>query len=920
MRRRRVSRWSAAGIAAALSGALILTGLPAVADETPTPEPTTPITVQNTVPDAGTPDAAVPDETPGADVAPEDEAVAPEDADGDVADGLAGRDGGEATENLTDTLDNAVSPLAAAGTAPVCQAGYVYSVSGTGVVRQVNATTSPTSVTHFDGNAWDTVSDSSSINGLAISANGAYMYAYERSGGTVVFPNAARILRYTAATGLWEQLPPSTGITTGNNQSLVAGAVDLSNGKYLFGGFHAVERGSLWSSYYEYQFRIYQFDPATQLSTYKGYIWTGQTARSAGNLPAANGDMAFDAAGNLYIVRSSDNSTSIYSVTAANLAAASNGSFIASQKAADSSTTGILASVNGIAFDATGHVYLGNTTTVRKYDPTTWAQVGGNVTDGLSNSTDLASCNSPANLTVKKNVVARAADGDQFTLAVRSGTATAATATTTGTATGIQPDQVGPIPVIAGNTYTIAETASGTTNLATYASTYVCTVAGNSTPIASGASTTGAVTIPVSSGAGAAVECVFTNMPLTASVTITKQVQDSQGQNLSVAQGWTVNAAVAATTGTVTRTPNAPQETNASGWATWGLQFGTAASRTTVNVSETQRPGFQFVSATCTVTKLDGTTTTSTPPNEAAFALTGVAPGDKVACTYVNKVRPATVTIGKQLQDFTGANAQPAGGWTVGATLVSPASGVTITMPATAQTQRVTGQVSTPWTVDYPVPAAGQSLASATVNVQETMQTGYAFVSGTCTITSASGASRSQELLSATAQLTGLAPGDAAVCTFTNKPIPGTVTWEKVDAAGNHLGGSEWTLSGRDLSSTTVVDCTSASCDPGPYRDQDPAPGVFRIVGLAWGDYTLVESSAPAGFVRDDTPHNFTISAGARDYVFASAFVNIPREGPPLPLTGGQSATMYTLLGGGLLGLASVWAVLRRRRNIRGAA
>ena len=918
MRRRRVSRWSAAGIAAALSGALILTGLPAVADETPTPEPTTPITVQNTVPDAGTPDAAVPDETPGADVAPEDEAVAPEDADGDVADGLAGRDGGEATENLTDTLDNAVSPFAAPGTAPVCQAGYVYSVSGTGVVRQVNATTSPTSVTQFDGNAWDAVSASDSINGMAISANGAYMYAYERSGDGAV--DAARILRYTAATGVWEQLPTSTGIETGNNNSLVTGAVNLSNGRYLFGGFHAQKRGNG----YEYQFRIYEFDPATNLSTYKGYIWTGQAAtyervnNQWGWQPAANGDMAFDAAGNLYIVRSGT-TTRIYSVTAANLAAASGGSLIPANPGVEV-TSGILSNVNGIAFDATGYVYLGNRTTVRKYDPTTWQQVGGDVTTGLSSSTDLASCNSPASLVVKKNVVGRVADSDQFTLAVRSGATTSATATTSGSATGIQTEQVGPVPVIAGNTYTVAETVSGTTDFRKYATTYVCTVPPSTTPIASGTTTSGTVQIPVSSGAGAAVECVFTNTPLTASVTITKQVQDSRGQNQVVAQGWAVNATASATSGSVTGSPSGTQATNSAGQAIWGLQFGTVASRATVTVSETQKPGFQFVSATCTITKLDGTTTTSTPLGEGGFALTGVAPGDKVACTYVNKVRPATVTIGKQLQDFTGANAQPAGGWTVGATLVSPASGVTITTPATAQTQPVTGQVSTPWTVDYPVPAAGQSLASATVNVQETMQTGYAFVSGTCTITSASGTSRLQELASATAQIAGLAPGDAAVCTFTNKPIPGTVTWEKVDAAGNHLGGSEWTLSGLDLSSTTVVDCTSATCDPGPYRDQDPAPGVFRIVGLAWGDYTLVESSAPAGFVRDDTPHNFTISAGARDYVFASAFVNIPREGPPLPLTGGQSATMYTLLGGGLLGLASVWAVLRRRRNIRGAA
>ncbi len=916
MRRRRVSRWSAAGIAAALSGALILTGLPAVADEAPTPEPTTPITVHNTVPDA---DAAVPDETPVADVAPEDEASvpAPEDAGGDAADDLARRDGGEATENLTDTLDNAVSPLAAAGTAPVCQAGYVYSVSGTGVVRQVNATTSPTSVTQFDGNAWDAVSASSSINGMAISANGAYMYAYERSGNGAV--DAARILRYTAATGVWEQLPTSTGIETGNNNSLVTGAVNLSNGRYLFGGFHAQERGNG----HEYQFRIYEFDPATNLSTYKGYIWTGQAAtyervnNQWGWQPAANGDMAFDAAGNLYIVRSGT-TTRIYSVTAANLAAASGGSLIPANPGVEV-TSGILSNVNGIAFDATGYVYLGNGTTVRKYDPTTWQQVGGDVTTGLSSSTDLASCNSPASLVVKKNVVGRVADSDQFTLAVRSGATTSATATTSGSATGIQTEQVGPVAVIAGNTYTVAETVSGTTDFTKYATTYVCTVRPSTTPIASGTTTSGTVQIPVSSGAGAAVECVFTNTPLTASVTITKQVQDSRGQNQVVAQGWAVNATASATSGSVTGSPSGTQATNSAGQAIWGLQFGTVASRATVTVSETQKPGFQFVSATCMITKLDGTTTTSTPLGEGGFALTGVAPGDKVACTYVNKVRPATVTIGKQLQDFTGANAQPAGGWTVGATLVSPESGVTITTPATAQTQPGTGQVSTLWTVDYPVPAAGQSLASATVNVQETMQTGYAFVSGTCTITSASGTSRLQELASATAQIAGLAPGENAVCTFTNKPIPGTVTWEKVTdgASPTHLAGSEWKIVGPAPASTElpIVDCVANSDTECSGHDKDHRAGYFSVGGLAWGSYTLVETKAPAGYLIDATERPIVISATALQ-VSVGAIVNEQQDVPSLPLTGGIGRDGFLIGGGIALLLAGGLFLWRRRRSL----
>ncbi|MBF9335724.1 LPXTG cell wall anchor domain-containing protein [Microbacterium lacticum] len=885
-----------------MSGALILTGLPAVADEAPTPEPTTPITVQNTVPDA---DAAVPDETPVADVAPEDEASvpAPEDADGDVADGLAGRDGGEGSapseSDESSQLDMAVvSPLAVAPYAGiVCEASYVYSLSGAGVLRQVISGGSTSDI--------KVLGTGSFYNALGIGENGTVAYAVLRDNGSQ--NSSVTIYKYDAVSGA-VTAPLVYSLGSGRTTGIIAGAVDLSTGNYLFGGYARTSDGIV--------FRLWAYNPTSNSVTFKGAYNTGQTA--VRNQSAGNGDMAFDAAGNLYVLWHRTNSISITTVTSAALAAA-NGTQIPVQPPTTLQIAGDDLSVNGIAFDTDGTAYLGLGGDIRRYDPTNWTYLGPTTTITGGSSTDLSSCASPATLTVKKNVVSRVNQSDQFKLEVRSGTTVSATATTSGAGNGIQSEQVGPIPVVSGNTYTVSETFVSGAAASNYASTWVCT--SNDNIITQGVGTTGQVVIPTGSGTrGAAVECVFTNSPLTATVTITKRVQDSQGQNEQVAAGWTVDAAVTATSGTVTRTPNETRETSASGQAVWGLQFGEASGQATVNVSETQRTGYQFVSGQCVVTPLTGNPRTVTITGETATPVTGVAPGDKVACTYVNKVRPATVTIGKQLQDFTGANAQPAGGWTVGATLVSPASGVTITTPATAQTQTGTGQVSTPWAVNYPVPAAGQPLASATVNVQETMQTGYAFVSGTCTITSASGASRSQELASATAQLTGLAPGDAAVCTFTNKPIPGTVTWEKVDAAGNHLGGSEWTLSGLDLSSTTVVDCTSATCDPGPYRDQDPAPGVFRIVGLAWGDYTLVESSAPAGFVRDDTPHNFTISAGARDYVFASAFVNIPREGPPLPLTGGQSATMYTLLGGGLLGLASVWAVLRRRRNIRGAA
>ncbi|MDN6442985.1 MAG: hypothetical protein L0K30_13460, partial [Acidipropionibacterium jensenii] len=66
-------------------------------------------------------------------------------------------------------------------------------------------------------------------NGVAIGADGAVAYAYER---TYNANGVKRMLRYTPSTGTWEALPNSgynqptaTGRTNG---ALVAGAVSLS--------------------------------------------------------------------------------------------------------------------------------------------------------------------------------------------------------------------------------------------------------------------------------------------------------------------------------------------------------------------------------------------------------------------------------------------------------------------------------------------------------------------------------------------------------------------------------------------------------------------------------------------------------------------------------------------------------------------
>ena len=276
-----------------------------------------------------------------------------------------------------------------------CAAGTFYSIQDNGTVRGV-----------VNGVVSDFGSFGrglSSMNGLAIGENGSVMYAMRRAANA---SNVAGIYRYTAATGVWEALL-NTGYQTGNSQNLVAGAVDLSNGNYLFGGFHNPASGNL-------QFRLHEFDPGTNEFRFVGYVDAGVPASST-----SNGDMAFDSQGTLYIVRSGS-TTNIISVDAEGLASANGGLIPASATSSKSLGTNF-SSVNGIAFHEDGTVYLGNATTVYRYNATL-TQAGGRVTDGLGDSSDLASCSSPASLTVQKNMVGRLAPADQFTLTLRQGT------------------------------------------------------------------------------------------------------------------------------------------------------------------------------------------------------------------------------------------------------------------------------------------------------------------------------------------------------------------------------------------------------------------------------------------------------------------------------------------------------------------
>lgn len=133
-------------------------------------------------------------------------------------------------------------------------------------------------------------------------------------------------------------------------------------------------------------------------------------------------------------------------------------------------------------------------------------------------------------MSVRKNISQRANSADQFALSLREGQTVRGTATTTGSAVGVQSAQVGPVGVLPGNTYTISEVmANGSASpLTHYNSGYRCTARyanGTSTDLGTGNTAQGTITVPAfeASRGAPSITCVFTNAPKQAQVILEKQ-------------------------------------------------------------------------------------------------------------------------------------------------------------------------------------------------------------------------------------------------------------------------------------------------------------------------------------------------------------------------------------------------------------
>lgn len=156
----------------------------------------------------------------------------------------------------------------------------------------------------------------------------------------------------------------------------------------------------------------------------------------------------------------------------------------------------------------------------------------------------------------------------------------------------------------------------------------------------------------------------------------------------------------------------------------------------------------------------------------------------------------------------------------------------------------------------------------------------------------------------------------------------GSVTWNKVSSDTNNsdpLPGSEWILkqtkafswdngvakytdvtSDATLGTVTdcvngqngISDCSTQTVQKGQYVDLDGASGKFKISGLDWGEYQLIESKAPDGYDLDTTPHKFRIGPLEGDNIAGNWYANTDFN------TEGTSAyneqTTFTVNGGNI--------------------
>ena len=334
------------------------------------------------------------------------------------------------------------------------------------------------------------------VNGFGIGPGGTLAYLVSQANGS-----PATVTTYNTVTNTVVATSAATALQPGM-LGFPSGAVNPVNGWFYMAGASGTDAATTTS------WQLYALNPASPAAApFRVGVITGTLG--------LNGDIAFDSLGNLYLLSGAGSlpapSNRIYRVGQVPTVAGS-GALPATQITSVASTN----NVAGIAFNAAGEMVTSLAgSIIRRINPLTGAEIA-SATASAGAIFDLASCVGGNTISVQKNLPqGRVLATDQFTLRLSGGgLATTQTATTTGSASGLQAPIVGPLLAIDGTSFTIDETASGGALLTNYARSWQCvdTANGNAV-VAEGDVFPGTpVNIPISGGAtGASVVCTITN-------------------------------------------------------------------------------------------------------------------------------------------------------------------------------------------------------------------------------------------------------------------------------------------------------------------------------------------------------------------------------------------------------------------------
>lgn len=782
-------------------------------------------------------------------------------------------------------------------------------------------------------------------NGLAIGYHGTFAYAYDkRSSGSDPYVDL-RI--WTPQNGFSEVKKIRLGSvrTTGFGvANLVAGAakLELGNRDFYFGGYSNDLDEGVKKKY----FNLWKYTEKSQSTQYLGYIKTGKASDRA---ISANGDLAFNDNGDMYLLLNDGKESQVFTVSAEDLARAENRVGTDSEDFHTNEHTelkaqngGILSTVsgktlNGFALNSDGTLLVASADSLYQIDPNVEEIVArGELSEFLSG--DLASCQNPPTLELKKKVNNRAKPSDQFNLSITrvsdDGNVVTGEVDTKGDQVGEQSDKVGPLPVRSGRTYILREgkprsnSHGKETDIRDYSASLTCVNEEDGSDIALHKNNEYEYSLKIPEIASSvnhlAISCTFENSVRGGAVEWEKlgEAADPNGVNFPLGdteweiirrdgqpddvKSWKISDCVTEQPSCGLRNDDDVVDGNnqLGKFLVRNLPFGTYELRETKTGDD-----YKILDSGIEFTISKGINSNSNPVSLKPI---------------LNKRHTGSVAWKKadsrdQMHLLGGSK------WR----LVSKGK-------ADIEIEDcVSGDCKELLDKD---PNRGafkiENIGLGTYTLIETnAPEGYAL--GDVPV--------SKELVLGKEHVhKGFDLG-----TISNQVIQGSVTWEKAHAGDPTalLDGSEWSLEKIDgrvegveeseqKYSVTIKDCSSdgsncAKPDDSSLVDASNEKGKFRVDGLTAGKYRLVESKAPLQFKLNTTPFEFEIRSNGEVVSVGRKVMdsesrtekilpieNEPKNGIKLPLTGGMGSDIFRMTGGvlGMIALiAGAWYVIRRR-------